>query len=204
MEQFYEEIETKIDNKEQMRIQTDLEFRQREIQKLNQKYNILMFHTKIRGGKTFAAEQKIREFKKIVQKSKRMYNSTSTKRIEPKKLIQCATNNLNSIASQKYRVSPNFVDKNMQQDEKFCEIHDFCRLVKVQKYAKRYKRNDIRQDDKKHKKLRELLVVGEKVFVLVERLKKMMCQVFFIRAQLRINHFLTKMKYFLLEEFFYL
>ena len=35
MEQFYEEIETKRDSKEQMRIETDLEFRQRDIQKLN-------------------------------------------------------------------------------------------------------------------------------------------------------------------------
>ena len=78
MEQLYKEIETKRDSKEQMRIQTDLEFRQREIQKLNQKYNVLMFHTKIRGGKAFAAEKKIREFKKILQKSKRMHKSTST------------------------------------------------------------------------------------------------------------------------------
>ena len=38
IEQFYEEIETKRDSSEQMTIQTDLEFRQREIQKLkNQK-----------------------------------------------------------------------------------------------------------------------------------------------------------------------
>ena len=35
MVQFYEEIETKRDGSEQMRDQTDLEFRQREIQKLN-------------------------------------------------------------------------------------------------------------------------------------------------------------------------
>ena len=40
MEQFYEEIETKRDRSEQMRTQADLEFRQREIQKLNQKYNV--------------------------------------------------------------------------------------------------------------------------------------------------------------------
>ena len=59
----------------------------------------------------------------------------------------------------------------MQQGETFCEFYDFYRLVKVQKYAKRYKRNGIRQDDKKHKKLREPLVVSEKVFVLAERLK---------------------------------
>ena len=75
-----------------------------------------------RAGKAFAPEQKIREFKKILQKSKRMNKSTSTKRIEPKKLIQHATNNLNSIATQKYAVSPNFVEENMQQDEKFREL----------------------------------------------------------------------------------
>ena len=44
-------------NKE-MRLQTDLEFQQREIMKLSKKYNVLMFTTKIRGGKAFAAEQK--------------------------------------------------------------------------------------------------------------------------------------------------
>ena len=142
MEQFYEEIETKSDIKKQMRIQTDLEFRQREIQKLDQIYNVLTFDTKIIGGKAYAAEQKIREFQKILQNSKRMHKSTSTKRIEPKKLIRCATNNVNSIASQKYGLSPIFVEENTQQDEKFCDIFDFYRLFKVQKYAERYTRND--------------------------------------------------------------
>ena len=111
MDQFYEEIQTKRDSEEQMMIQKDLEFRQREIQKLNQKYNILMFHTKTRGGKAFAAKQKIREFEKILQKSKRMHKFTSTKRIEPKKLIPRAANNLNSIASQKYGVLANLLKK---------------------------------------------------------------------------------------------
>ena len=101
-----------------------------------------------------------------------MHKSTSTKKIEPKKLIQCAANNLNSIASQKYGALPNFVEENMQQDEHFCEIYDLYWLVKVQKYAEKYKRNDIRQDNKKCKKLREPLVVGKKVFALAERLKK--------------------------------
>ena len=139
---------------------------------MDQKYNVLTFHTKMRGGKAYAAEQKIREFKKILQKSKRMHKSTSTKRIEPKKLIHCATNNLNSIASQKYGVPSIFVEENMQQDEKFCKIFYFYRLVKVQKYAERYTPNDIRQDNKKRKKLRELLVLGKKKFILAERLKK--------------------------------
>ena len=45
-----------------MRIQTGLEFRQKDVYRSNQKYNILMFHTKIRGGKTFGVRQKVREF----------------------------------------------------------------------------------------------------------------------------------------------
>ena len=61
-----------------------------------------MFSTKIRGGKAFAAEQKIREFKKLLLKSKRLHKSTSSRRLEPKKLAQRAVNNMNKIASQKY------------------------------------------------------------------------------------------------------
>ena len=66
---FYEDIKRKRTGK--MRLQTDLEFKQNEIKKLNDQFNVDMFHTKIRGGKAFAAEQKIREFKKILLKSKR-------------------------------------------------------------------------------------------------------------------------------------
>ena len=49
-----------------MTLQTDLEFKQNEIKKLNEQYNVEMFHSKVRGGKAFAAEQKIREFKKLL------------------------------------------------------------------------------------------------------------------------------------------
>ena len=52
-----------------MRLQTDLEFKQNEIKKLNEQYNVEMFHRKVRGGKAFAAEQKIREFKKLLLKA---------------------------------------------------------------------------------------------------------------------------------------
>ena len=54
-----------------MRLQTDLEFKQNQIKKINDEFNVEMFHTKVRGGKSFAAEQKIREFKKILLTSKR-------------------------------------------------------------------------------------------------------------------------------------
>ena len=61
---FYEEIEPK--RNEKMYLQTDLEFKQNMIKNLNKEFNVEMFHTKVRGGKAFAAEQKIREFKKLL------------------------------------------------------------------------------------------------------------------------------------------
>ena len=59
---FYEDIQNKRTGK--LRLETDLEFKQNQIKKLNAEFNVEMFHKKIRGGKAFAAEQKIREFKK--------------------------------------------------------------------------------------------------------------------------------------------
>ena len=41
-----------------MRLQTDLEFKQNQIKKLNDEFNVEIFHTKVEGGKAFAAEQK--------------------------------------------------------------------------------------------------------------------------------------------------
>ena len=66
---FYENIEQKRTGK--MPLQTDLEFNENLIKKLNEKFNAKMFHTKLRGGKAFTTEQKIRKFKKILLRSKR-------------------------------------------------------------------------------------------------------------------------------------
>ena len=60
---FYEDIKQKRTGR--MRLQTDLEFKQNQIKKLNDEFNVEMFHTRVRGGKAFAAEQKIRELKKF-------------------------------------------------------------------------------------------------------------------------------------------
>ena len=101
---------------EEMRLQTDFEFQQRETMKLNKKYIVLIFSTKTRGGKVFSVEQKIREFKKLLLKSKRLHKSTSSRRLEPKKLIQRAVNNMNKIASQKNGFSSDFAEeKNIEQ-----------------------------------------------------------------------------------------
>ena len=134
-----------------------------------------MFSTKIRGGKAIAAEQKIKEFKKLLLKSKRLHKSTSSWRLEPKKLIHRVVNNMNKIASQKHGFSPDFVDEKTLNDENFCEIYDFHRLVKVQKFAERYEHSDIKSDTRFPKKSRSPLEISEKVLVLAERLNKKRC-----------------------------
>ena len=49
-----------------MRLQTHQVFQQNDIERLNAKYNVDMFSTRLKGKKAFAAEQKIRELKNVV------------------------------------------------------------------------------------------------------------------------------------------
>ena len=65
MEISYKEVEEKRKGKK-TRLQTDQELKQKKIFELNKKYNVGMFSTGVRGGKTFAADQKLRELKKRI------------------------------------------------------------------------------------------------------------------------------------------
>ena len=69
MELFYKDRKKRLGK---MRLQTDQEFKQRNIEHLNKKFNIEIYSTHSRGGKAFAAEQKIRELKKLLLRSKRI------------------------------------------------------------------------------------------------------------------------------------
>ena len=62
MKLFYDEVRSKRKYK-QMRLQVDNEFQQVKIKDLNDENNVEMFTSLVRGGKVFAAEQKIRELK---------------------------------------------------------------------------------------------------------------------------------------------
>ena len=90
-----------------------------------------MFSLRIRGGKAFAAEEKIREFKKILFKMKRLHKATKGKRLDSKKLIRKAVENMNNTYSQKYGFPPETVENKTLSDI-FREIYDFHRLIKVQ------------------------------------------------------------------------
>ena len=171
LETFYKEIEPKRDKKETMRLQTDQEFQQNEIKKINLKYNVDMFSTNIRGGKAFAAEQKIRELKKILFKTKNVYKR-SKKKINSKKIIEKAIENMNKINSEKYGLPPEIIEKKTLSDNVFKEIFDFYRMVKVSKAVDRYERYNEKVDERQKKKLREPLEIDEKVLILAERIKK--------------------------------
>ena len=51
-----------------MRLQVDNEFQRVKLKDLNDENNVDMFTTTVRGGKAFAADQKIRELKTRVAK----------------------------------------------------------------------------------------------------------------------------------------
>ena len=168
---FYEEIEPKLqEESEKSRLQTDLEFQQNEIKGLNNKYNDETFSSKVRGGKAFAAEQKVGEFKKLLFKSNKLHKASKKGKVEPRKLIRNAVENKNRTNSQKYGLPPDEIESKSLASEKFPEIYDFYRMVKVSKDSVRYERSDILSDKKSRRKLRSPLSVAKKVFLLAERL----------------------------------
>ena len=133
LEVFYNDIKSKTSGK--MRLQTDLEFNQSKMKELNIKFDVDMFHARLRGGKAFAAEEKIRELKNFFLRSKR-FKKLRKKRIRPNELIRKAVQNMNETISTKYGFAPETIEKRIldQKDGPyFNEIYDFVRLRKVEK-----------------------------------------------------------------------
>ena len=200
LEIFYKEIQKKRPNNEKMRLQTDQEFQQNEIKKLNQKYNVEMFSSRLRGGKAFAAEQKIRELKKVIFKTKRTYK-LQKKKINSREIIKKAVENLNRINSEKYGLPPDIIEKKSLENEYFKEIYDFHRLVKVTKGINRYEKYSEKLDRKQKRKLREPLNINEKVFVLAERIKKKDAPKFLFKSTTENIPFFNKKEIFTIERY---
>ena len=167
---FYDDIQKKRTGG--MRLQTDLEFKQNEIIKLNEDYDVEMFHTKVRGGKAFAAEQKIGQFKKLLLKGKRL-EKESKKRLKPLQLIANVTKNMNNIISTKYGMAPEVVEQKSlgKNGSYFKEVYDFLRIRKIGTNRARNLKYDLKKDRRK-KQLRSPLNLDEKVLVLAERIRK--------------------------------
>ena len=200
LEIFYKEIQKKRLNNEKMRLQTDQEFQQKEIKKLNRKYNVEMFSSRLRGGKAFAAEQKIRELKKVIFKTKRRYK-LQKKKINSREIIKKAVENLNRINSEKYGLPPDIIEKKSLESEYFKEIYDFHRLVKVTKGINRYERYNEKIDKKQKRKLREPLNINEKVLVLAERIKKKDAPKFLFKSTTENIPFFNRKEIFTIERY---
>ena len=84
-----------------MRFQVDNEFQQVKIKYLNVENKVEMLTSSVRGGKAFAAEQKIRELKTRISK-----RNAQKLKINPTKIIQNSTLNMNLLKSIKYDLLP--------------------------------------------------------------------------------------------------
>ena len=131
MEIFYKEVEGKRKG-QKTRLQTDQEFKQKKIFDLNKKYNVDIFLTAVRGGKAFAAEQKLRELKKRIFRLKAMKKRLS-KKPNPYEIIKKSVDNMNSLPSAKYKQTPNEIEKNSLNSEASKERFNFLRLKKLEK-----------------------------------------------------------------------
>ena len=166
MKQFYEiKIERNI--KKAMRFQVDNEFQEVKIKDLNEKINIEMFTSSVRGGKAFAAEQKIRELKSRIAKL-----SALKLKVPPSKIITTSAENTNNVLNEKYGISPNDIEKKSLSDGKFRTLFNFHQIQKTKQVNDRLDRYDRKRYSTKRRKLWENLNVCERVLVLAERIKK--------------------------------
>ena len=189
MKLFYDEVKSERKNK-RMRLQVDNEFQQVKIKDLNDENNVEMFTSSVRGGKAFAAEQKIREPK--TRKSK--LNSQKLK-ITPTKIIQNSALNMNNMKSVKYRLSPEEIEKQSLAGEQFKTIFNMRRIENTKRLYDRLERCDKKRYSAKTKKLRENLMTGEKVLVLADRKKRKLPLVGFISNLSRTYLILIKTRH---------
>ena len=125
MKLFYDEVKEKRENK-LMRLQVDNEFQQVKIHDLNNQNNVEMFTTSIRGGKAFAAEQKIRELKTRVGKLK-----IQKLEISSTKIILKSAANMNNLLNEKYGLPPEEIETRSLSDERFRALFNFHRIEKT-------------------------------------------------------------------------
>ena len=93
---------------------------------MNDENNAEMFTSSVRGGKAFAAEQKIRELKTRISK----LNAQKLK-ISPPEIVQNSTLNMNLMKSTKYGLSPEKIEKWSLAGERFKTVFNMHRIEKT-------------------------------------------------------------------------
>ena len=85
----------------------------------------------MRGGKAFAAEQKIRELKKRVARLQ-----MQKLKITPRRIIEISSQNMNITASIKYGLAPERIEQNALKSEIARILFNMLRLEKTEKTAR--------------------------------------------------------------------
>ena len=93
-------------------------------------------------------------------------------KLTPKKIIEISTVNMNIKPSVKCGISPENIESKSLSSERFKTLFNMHRIEKTQKLNVRLDRYDKEIYQRKRKKFRENLNVGEKVYILAERIKK--------------------------------
>ena len=130
----YDEVKSKRKVK-RMRLQVDNEFQKVKIKDLNDENNVEMFTSLVRGGKLFAAQQKIRELETKTAK----LNAQKLK-ITPTKIIQNSVLNINNMKSKKYGLSPEEIERRYLAGKRFKTIFNMQRIEKTKQLYDRLDR----------------------------------------------------------------
>ena len=176
-----------------MRLQVHNEFQQVKIKDLNDQNNAEMFTTSVRGGKAFAAEQKIRELKTRIAEI-----NVQKLEIASSKIIQNSTLNINLVKSAKYGLSPEEIKRRSLPGERFKTIFNMHRIVKTKKVHHRLPDYDVKKYSTKRKKIRNELFIGEKVYILAGRIKKKSAQGKFYKQSVQNIRYFNKDKIFII------
>ena len=154
-----------------------------------------MFTSSVRGGEAFAAEQKIRELKTRLSK----LNAQKLK-ITHIKIVKNSALYMNNRKSIKYGLSPEEIERRSFAGERFKTIFNMHRKDKTKKLHDRLDRYEKKCYLAKRKKLREDLMVGEKVLVLAERIKKKAAPGRFYKQSVQNISYLNKDKTFMIRK----
>ena len=130
----YDKVKSKRKVK-RMRLQVDNEFQKVKIKDLNDENNVEMFTSLVRGGKLFAAQQKIRELETKTAK----LNAQKLK-ITPTKIIQNSVLNINNMKSKKYGLSPEEIERRYLAGKRFKTIFNMQRIEKTKQLYDRLDR----------------------------------------------------------------
>ena len=106
-----------------------------------------------------------------------------------------STANMNIQPSKKYGFSPEEVERKALESERFRTVYNMRTLEKTSKLNIRQDKFDQKKYSRKRKKLSENLKIGEKVYVLAERIKKKVHQENFINNPCKTLAILAKMLY---------